>query len=553
MHNTKDLPRILIVEDEAIIAKDLQWRLEQLGYIVPYIVSNGSDAVSSVDENNIDLVLMDIMLIGDMDGIKAAGLIRAKTDMPVIYLTAYADEDILERAKITEPFGYMIKPVGNRELQSTIEMALYKHNIDRKMRNSRKWFSTVLSSIGDAVIASDADGKVMFMNSVAERLTGWKQEEARGKVLNEIYRIEDENTGKSVENPVEKILREGVIIGLANHTILTTKDKKKIPVDDSGAPIIDENGKTMGVVLVFHDISERKKAEAAVLQSKQDWENTFNTITDMITIHDKDFNIIRSNKAAEKILGMPGFESGPMKCFKYYHGTESPPERCPSCMAIKTKEAVISEVYEPHLKMYVEIRAIPRFDENNELTGLIHVVRDIIDRKKIEEDVKRARIEWEMTFDNATELITLIDKDFRIIRCNQSFADFVKKPFKEIIGHACTEFLPCDTTLLKQSASKPNIEVKTNKGRWLYVSFCPIKDEKGNFIHAILISTDITDLKNTQQRLMESEDELKGRIKDLGNFYEMAVGRELKMKDLKGEVEKLTELLAKDKKNKRKK
>ena len=549
MSNLINNARILIVEDEAIIAKDLQWRLEQLGYTVPYIVSTGQDAVGKVGDNNIDLILMDIMLMGEMDGIEAAGHIRTKSDIPLIYLTAYADENILERAKITEPFGYMIKPVGNRELKSTIEMALYKHNMDRKMRHSKKWFSTVLSSIGDAVIASDADGKVMFMNSVAERLTGWKQEEAEGKVLKEIYSIIDEDTGKRGENPVEKILQEGVIIGLANHTILITKDKKRIPVDDSGAPIIDEKGKIMGVVLVFHDISKRRTAEAEVLQSRQDWENTFNTITDMITIHDKDFNIIRANKAAKKILGLSSFESGSIKCFKYYHGTEAPPERCPSCAAIKTQKAIITEVYEPHLKMYLEIRAIPRFDRNKELTGLIHVVRDITDRKKIEEDIKRARVDWEMTFDNASELIMLIDKDQKIIRCNQSFADFVKEPFDKIIGHKCNEFLPCDEALLKKSASKPNVEVKTDKGRWLYLSFCPIKDEKGSFIHSIVISTDITDLKNTQQRLMESEDELKGRVKDLERFYEMAVGRELKMKDLKKEVSKLTELLAEDKKN----
>lgn len=544
--------RVLIVEDEAIIAKDLQWRLEQLGYTVPFIASKGEDAINKVGENNVDLVLMDIMLMGDMDGIEAAGHIHDKTDIPVIYLTAYADEDILERAKITEPFGYMIKPVGNRELQSTIEMALYKHEMDRKLRNREKWFHTVLKSIGDAVIATDADGRVILMNSVAERLTGWKKEETKGVALREIYRIEDEYTGEKVENPVEKILRHGVIIGLANHTLLTTRDNKKIPVDDSGAPIMDEKGKIMGVVLVFHDISERKKAESALVQSKQDWENTFNTITDMITIHDKDFNIIRANEAAKKMLNLPGFESGPMKCFKYYHGTEAPPERCPSCMALQTKEAVVSEIFEPHLKMYIEIRAIPRFDKDNELSGLIHVVRDITDRKKIEEEIKRAKVEWEMTFDNATELITLIDKNFRIVRCNQSFARFVNKPVDDIIGHACNEFLPCDPAILKKSADEPNIEVKTDKGRWLYLSFCPIKDPKGEFVHSILISTDITDLKKTQQRLMESEDELKGRVRDLENFYEMAVGRELKMKNLKSEVARLSELLERDRKKRNK-
>lgn len=429
MANSDNNARILIVEDEAIIAKDLQWRLEQLGYTVPHIVSRGEEAIDKVGENNVDLILMDILLKGELDGIDAAAQIHEKANIPIVYLTAYADDAILERAKITEPFGYMIKPVGNRELHSTIEMALYKHNMDRTLRIREKWFHTVLKSIGDAVIATDAKGTVTLMNSVAESLTGWRKEEAKGKDLREIYIIEDENSGEKVENPVEKILKHGVIIGLANHTVLTTKDNRKIPIDDSGAPIMDEKGNIMGVVLVFHDISERKKRE---------------------------------------------------------------------------------------------------------------------------EEIERAKVEWEMTFDNATELITLIDNNLDIVRCNRSFAEFVKKPINAIIGHKCTEFLPCDDSVFKQPGSKSNIAVRTDTGRWLYLSFCPIKNERGEFMHAIVISTDITELKNTQQRLMESEEELKGRVRDLENFYEMAVGRELKMKDLKNEVARLTELLAESKKHKTK-
>ncbi len=140
---------------------------------------------------------------------------------------------------------------------------------------------------------------------------------------------------------------------------------------------------------------EHKKARKLILQSKQDWENTFDNITDMVTIHDKDFNIIRANKAAEKILGLLFLEEleedVKAKCFKFYHGKECPPEGCPSCPCLKTGKPVIFEMFEPHLNMFVEIRAMPRFDENNQIIGLIHVARDITERRKLEEQLRHVQ------------------------------------------------------------------------------------------------------------------------------------------------------------------
>ncbi len=535
--------KILVVEDEAIIAKDLQWRLEGMGYEVPAVLATGEDAVNSAIECNPDLVLMDIMLLGQVDGIEAANQIRAKIDVPVIYLTAYADEEILERAKITEPFGYLIKPIGDRELRSNIEITLYKHGIEKRLKESEKWLSTVLSSIGDAVITTDTNGLVVYMNPAAESLTGWDQQSALGKPIAEVFNIINEESEESIESPVHKVLKDGVIVGLANHTLLITKSGARIPIDDSGAPIKDENGKITGVVLVFHSISERRKAESAVMQAKQDWENTFNTITDMVTIHDKDFNIIRANKSAEILLGLPSLIKNEAKCFQFYHGADSPPGACPSCKCLLTLEPVDFEVFEPHLNKYLEIRAIPRFDKNKSLSGLIHVVRDITERKKIEDEIRRAKVEWEMTFDSANELIVLVDNDLKISRFNKSFAEFAKLPAESIRGKKCSEFFPCDATRDDDTKPVSNIEIKTSSGHWMYLSSYSILDEKGDFLHTIIIATDISDLKKTQQRLIISEKELKTRVKELEDFYDMAVGRELKMKDLKLEIEKLTNLL----------
>lgn len=530
--------KILLVEDEAIIAKDLQQRLEGMGYEVPAVVATGEEAIKKALELQPDLVLMDIILPGSMDGIEAAGRIRSQIDTPLVYLASDADEEILERAKISEPFGYLIKPIGDRELRSNIEIAFYKFNTEQKLKKSEKRLSTVLSSIGDAVITTDMEGDIVYLNPAAEALTGWKKEEAIGKAVEDIFNIVNKEKGEPIKNPATKVLNEGMIVDLANHTELITKNGARVPIENNGAPIKDKNGATTGLVLVFHDISERKQTEAEILQSKQDWENTFNTITDMITIHDKDFNIIRANRAAKKILGLPMLSKNNSKCFNFYHGTDSPPEGCPSCDCLKTKMPTVFEVFEPHLDAFLEIGAIPRLDGNNNISGLIHVVRDITERKKIEHEIRRAKIEWEMTFESANELIVLVDKELRIKRFNKSFSEFVQKSAVEIAGKKCSEFFPCDET---RDNTKPmsNIEVKTSAGRWLYLSSYSILDEKGDFLHTIIIATDITALKNAEQKALVSEKELKVRVKELGDFYEMAIGRELKMKELKNEIERL--------------
>lgn len=133
--------------------------------------------------------------------------------------------------------------------------------------------------------------------------------------------------------------------------------------------------------------NEHRRVDELVFQSIHNWEDTFNNITDMITIHDKDYNIIHANKAAEKMLGLPLLKSGKFKCYKYYHGEETPPTGCPSCECIKTKKPVAFEIFEPHLKKFLEIRAMPQFNSTQELVGVIHIVRDITARKQMEEEI----------------------------------------------------------------------------------------------------------------------------------------------------------------------
>lgn len=261
--------RILIIEDEILVARDLEQQLTALGYQAVGIAATGARALQLVAESQPHLILMDIRLQGALDGIATAEQIRQRHLLPVIYLTAHADSATAARARVSEPFGYILKPFEERELRTIIEMALYKHEAERKLRASERRFATTLRSIGDAVIATDEQGYITYMNPTAEELTGWSLAAAQGQPLANIFQIISETTRQPAPSPAKRVLQEGIVVGLANHTLLITRDGRELPIDDSAAPILDDQGNCTGVVLVFRDITERRLAEERLRASEQ--------------------------------------------------------------------------------------------------------------------------------------------------------------------------------------------------------------------------------------------------------------------------------------------
>jgi len=262
MNNTQ----ILIVEDEAVIATDLQMALMTMGYSVAGMASSGEGAVEKAEAERPDLVLMDIRLNGGIDGIDAAARIRERLNIPVVYLSAYADDEILARAKMTQPYGYLLKPVVHKELQTTIEMALHRHRAETEISERQRWLAATLSCIGDGLIATDSEASVKFMNRVAEQLTGWKRKEAEGRDLSSVFSLVSEQTGAPEEKEWLETVRRGAVLRLEDRT-LVGRDGRHTVVEDSVAPILDDCGNVAGMVVVFHDASEKKKNRELILQS----------------------------------------------------------------------------------------------------------------------------------------------------------------------------------------------------------------------------------------------------------------------------------------------
>ncbi|MEH2208622.1 MAG: EAL domain-containing protein [Nostoc sp.] len=295
---------ILVVEDEIIVAMDIQSRLRKFGYSVMGLADSGEEAIRKAADDSLDLVLMDIHLKGKMDGVEAAQIIHNLFDIPVIYLTANADESTLNRAKVTEPFGYILKPFKEKELKFTIEITLSKHQTEKKIKQNEQWLTTVLKSIGDAVITSDESGTVTFMNPIAEVLTGWNYADAFGKEATEVFNIAHQKTRIVIESPVKQVLQSGVTVGLPEQTILIAKNGTEIPIDDSVAPIKDDNGNITGAVLVFQDITERNQILEALARRQQEFKALVENAPDIISRFNSQLRYVYVNPAIEKVTGI---------------------------------------------------------------------------------------------------------------------------------------------------------------------------------------------------------------------------------------------------------
>jgi two-component system, cell cycle sensor histidine kinase and response regulator CckA len=263
MRRTVELKKILIVEDEGLIAMDLKRRLEDYGYSVPDVAQTANDAVRMAALHVPDLILMDIRLKGERDGILAAEEVRLKMDIPVIFLSAHADPDTLRRAGVAAPFGYIVKPFGTTDFRAHIEMALYKHDAERRLRRSEAWFRATLQHVGDGVITAGLDGSIDFMNAEAERLTGWTPAEAKGKPVQDVFRIDREATNGSAGNA----MTDSEMAQWRDGEMLSRDGSQTLLIESIVSRNRNEDG-PLGTVIAFRDVTAQRELERQARQSR---------------------------------------------------------------------------------------------------------------------------------------------------------------------------------------------------------------------------------------------------------------------------------------------
>jgi two-component system cell cycle sensor histidine kinase/response regulator CckA len=251
---------VLIVEDEPVVAMDLEVQLQGMGYRVVGQMARGEDAVSEAPQLHPSLVLMDIRLEGRMDGIEAAARIRQAIDVPIVFLTAHSDDETFGRARVTEPAAYLLKPFDRRSLKAAIDLGLLHHQAQAKLRLMERWLTSTLRSMGDGVVTTDLDGRVRSLNEVGARVTGWIPADAEGRDFGDVLPLVD-GQGRPLPNPILRVLAEGVVLGLSPDTCLVARDGRLVPLQDSAAPIRDELGRITGAVIVFRDATDQLRVQ----------------------------------------------------------------------------------------------------------------------------------------------------------------------------------------------------------------------------------------------------------------------------------------------------
>jgi len=286
--------RILLVEDESIIALDMRGRLEMMGFAVVAMAANGEDAFSLALQKLPDVILMDIKINGELDGVATAERIREVVDIPIIYVTAFADEQTLERAKVSQAFGYILKPIQEREVLISIEMATYKHRMEKRLRESQSLLSATLNSIASGVISLDPQGNVVSLNRAAERLIGIEPEAIEGKPFANYARFEESpllsRLMTSPAVPVGALGARWAFLSAAGHSF---------PVDMVESVLKDDRGKELGTVLAINDLSETLDA----MQQRDRFASILAESHDAVIVMDRDFAIRSWNNGAELMYG----------------------------------------------------------------------------------------------------------------------------------------------------------------------------------------------------------------------------------------------------------
>ncbi len=378
-----DRIRILIVENEGLVGCDMATTLGKLGYVVVGICASGEEALERYDELRPDLVLMDVHLAGQLDGIDTARELQRRSRVAIVYVTACADLDTVARARQTHPHGYLLKPFNHDELRLAVEVAAQRHFEENERQRREHSYFEAFQSLADGVIAADLSGGVVFMNPSAARATGWNAQEAVGRSLNEVFRIY-QSTGE----PAEILSVEAAASQTAERTVyLTTLGGERVPIQDRTAPLRDAQGHLTGLIILFRAAAVPAPVEAAPLSNRSTAPlvDVVESISDPLFALDARWRVTYANASAlrlfdrslQNMLGLSLWDIMPTATRELHHEAFA--------HAMLHRETVNRELYLDEKQIWLELRGYP-FGE-----GLLLLVQDVTARR--EEAERRNRID----------------------------------------------------------------------------------------------------------------------------------------------------------------
>jgi len=560
---------VLIVEDEIIVAKNIEAMLKVLDYDVAGICISGEQAIKVVAEKKPDLILMDIVLGDDIDGIQAAAKILEEVTVPIIFVTSYSDDDNLKRAKETAPYGYIIKPIQEKELLAGIEIALERYNLEQKIRENEQLLQTTLRSISDGIITTDKKGHILYINNIGEKIIGRSYQDIKGKSLNSVFKLIYDDTNKELCKFIENPSRVKKLTKIPPSTIIPKIDSTKI-IDGSISPILETTGKTRGSVLVFRDITAAQKALKVqnALYNISNAVNTVENIQELLQsiqkhlgeiIDTKNFYVALYDKKTDTI-------SLPYIIDKEDKFTSFPAGKTLTGYVIKHKKPILVneknyremsatgliEIVGSPSKVWmgvplrvegevIGVVAVQSYEDENlytkddlEILEFVSGQLAIAISHKHAEDAQRIeRAYFEQLFENSPEAIVLVNNESRILRLNEEFTKTFGYTIEEARNKNIDELLTRD----EYEKEAKNTTAKIAKGetialesiRWhkngtpvdVSILGTPIIFEGGQLaIYGIY--RNISDRKIAEEALKQRTEELNDRVKELNCLYKIS-------------------------------
>lgn len=401
------------------------------------------------------------------------------------------------------------------------------YRVEKERSETQEELRATLYSIGDAVITTDTGGLVRHMNRVAERLTGWSEADAAGCPLHEVFHIVNEKTREEVENPVQRVLRDGIVVGLANHTVLIAKDGTQHAIADSGAPIRGADGSVLGVVLVFADITEQRGMEEELRNSEEKYRTLFESGTEGFFILSDVFEDCNEQACRlwactkEDIIGHSPSEFSP----QFQPDGRSSEEAGRGYMEAAMGGAP-QRFYWKHLRkdgVLIDTEISLKALNLGRRRVLLATLSDITERKRAEAAILRAKNEWERTFDAVPELICILDNNFRIVRLNRAMAEALDLSTQEMVGKTCykeihrTDSPPhfCPHLKLLKDGKEHSIEIYDEAlGGHFYVTVSPLHDAEGRLEGCVHVARNISDQKALEKTLRESEEKYRTVVQE---------------------------------------
>ncbi len=415
--------KVLVVDDDPEERFATCRILRKAGYEVEE-ANSGPDAIDKVRETTPDLLLLDVVMPG-MDGFETCRTIKADRhfdEVFVVLISSYkTTPEHQAKGLDAGADGFICRPYHSAEFVSRIRSMMRIKAAEKELRLQRQWLRVTLSSIGDALIATDDEERILFMNSVAEELTGWTIEEASRKRIGEVFDIVDGTTERPVMGPVGRVLKEGSVILLDDNTLLVAKNRQRKSIADSAAPIRDEAGKVTGAVLVFRDVTEKRLSDEKLSEAVRNWEAVFAAIGQMALIIDPHHGVVDANDVALAKTGFAREQIIGKKCFEILHGATRPPPDCPMVKALASGYQESGATPLQSLEGEYLVSCTPVRGAKGDIARFIHIATDISDLRQVEKELVESEQKYRMLFKSASDAIFLVDVEtLDILDANES-------------------------------------------------------------------------------------------------------------------------------------